>query len=336
MALTITHTKVSAITDDPSHPEEVRPSDWNANHTITGSVAASEVASGAALSVANDTNVTLTLSGSPTTSLLTAATITAGFTGTLSPARGGMGVANNAASTLTISGSFGTTFTVSGATALTLPTSGTVATTSNKLSAFAATSSSELAGVISDETGSGALTFATSPTLVTPVLGVATATSINKVAVTAPATSATLAIGDGFTLTYDEGSWTPVLSGATTPGTQTYTAQVGRYIRVGNAVMVWCRIALSALDGASAGAAQITGLPFTSSTITGLNFPGFVGPAALITHQAGYNQFVAQVAGGATAIVLQEIGDNIVNSSVPITNFHNTSTIQVMIQYRTG
>lgn len=49
--------------------------------------------------------------------------------------------------------------------------SGTVALTSNKLSAFAATSSSELAGVISDETGTGALVFANSPVLVTPALG---------------------------------------------------------------------------------------------------------------------------------------------------------------------
>ena len=41
----------------------------------------------------------------------------------------------------------------------------------------------------------------TSPTLVTPTLGVATATSINKVAFTAPATNATLTIADGKTLT---------------------------------------------------------------------------------------------------------------------------------------
>ena len=41
----------------------------------------------------------------------------------------------------------------------------------------------------------------TSPTLVTPVLGVATATSINKVAFTAPATNATLTIANGKTLT---------------------------------------------------------------------------------------------------------------------------------------
>lgn len=41
----------------------------------------------------------------------------------------------------------------------------------NPLSQFAATTSAQLAGVISDETGSGALVFANSPTLVTPALG---------------------------------------------------------------------------------------------------------------------------------------------------------------------
>lgn len=50
-------------------------------------------------------------------------------------------------------------------------------------------------------TGSGGLVRATSPALVTPNIGVATATSVNKVAVTAPAASATLTIADGATLT---------------------------------------------------------------------------------------------------------------------------------------
>ncbi len=45
------------------------------------------------------------------------------------------------------------------------------ASTSNPLSQFAATTSAELAGVMSDETGTGALVFANSPTLVTPALG---------------------------------------------------------------------------------------------------------------------------------------------------------------------
>ena len=59
----------------------------------------------------------------------------------------------------------------------------------------------ELKTACSDETGSGALVFATSPTLVTPTLGVASATSVNKVAFTAPATGSTLTIADGKTLT---------------------------------------------------------------------------------------------------------------------------------------
>lgn len=44
-----------------------------------------------------------------------------------------------------------------------------VAVTTGKLSQFAATSSSELAGVISDETGSGALVFGTSPAFTTSI-----------------------------------------------------------------------------------------------------------------------------------------------------------------------
>lgn len=59
------------------------------------------------------------------------------------------------------------------------PSGGGNALTSLPLSQFAVTTSAQLAGIISDETGTGSLVFATSPTLITPILGVATATSIN-------------------------------------------------------------------------------------------------------------------------------------------------------------
>jgi hypothetical protein len=52
------------------------------------------------------------------------------------------------------------------------------ALTSGKLSQFASTTSAELASVIGDETGTGLLVFATSPTLTTPNLGAANATSV--------------------------------------------------------------------------------------------------------------------------------------------------------------
>lgn len=73
----------------------------------------------------------------------------------------------------------------------------TAGSTTDGLDQFAATTSAELAGVISDETGTGALVFATSPTLVTPTLGVASATSV---AVGAGSTSAPgLTFGDSDT-----------------------------------------------------------------------------------------------------------------------------------------
>ena len=101
---------------------------------------------------------------------------------------------------------------VAGTTTLTLPaatdtlvgkattdtlTNKTINLTSNTLVA----TSAELAAAITDETGTGVVVFSNTPTLVTPVLGVATATSINKVAFTAPATGSTLTIADGKTFT---------------------------------------------------------------------------------------------------------------------------------------
>lgn len=53
-------------------------------------------------------------------------------------------------------------------------------TVTNNLSIFAATTSAQLAGVISDETGSGALVFATSPTFITPLLGIPTSGTLTN------------------------------------------------------------------------------------------------------------------------------------------------------------
>jgi hypothetical protein len=82
------------------------------------------------------------------------------------------------------------------------PTTG-LGLTSGKLSQFAATTSAELAGVISDETGSGELVFANSPTLTTPNIGVATGTSFNSItglSSTNPTMNGAVAVGTGTTV----------------------------------------------------------------------------------------------------------------------------------------
>jgi hypothetical protein len=113
---------------------------------------------------------------SPTliTPTLGAATATSINGLTISSSTGTLTIANG--KTLTASNTL--TFTGTDTSSVAFGSGGTVAYVANKLSVFAATSSSELAGVISDETGTGALVFANTPTLVTPVLGAATATSI--------------------------------------------------------------------------------------------------------------------------------------------------------------
>lgn len=59
------------------------------NAPAWSTITASMIGSGAALSRTNDTNVTLTLGGSPTTSLLAATSLTLGWTGQLGLSRGG-------------------------------------------------------------------------------------------------------------------------------------------------------------------------------------------------------------------------------------------------------
>jgi len=69
------------------------------------------------------------------------------------------------AGNLTTTGAYNLTLATTANTSLTLPTSGTLTTTANNLSAFAATTSAQLASVISDATGTGNLVFSINPTI---------------------------------------------------------------------------------------------------------------------------------------------------------------------------
>jgi len=126
----------------------------------------------------------------------------------LQPKSGGTGI-NNGTKTITVGGNFRTLgnfpldLGLSGSTSLFLPTSGSVAVRQDKLNVFAATTSAELASVITNETGTGALVFATSPTLTTPNIGVATGTSFNSItglSSTNPTMNGTVAVGTGTTV----------------------------------------------------------------------------------------------------------------------------------------
>lgn len=86
-------------------------------------------------------------------------------------------------------------------------------------------------------TGSGTvLALATSPSFTTPTLGVASATSINKVAITAPTTSATLTIADGKTLTASDNA---TVSGTNTGDQTSVSGNAGTATALLNARTLW-------------------------------------------------------------------------------------------------
>ena len=80
---------------------------------------------------------------------------------------------------LVVTGSITASLTGTATTTTNIPNlTGAIASV-NTTTSLGSFTSSQLATALTDETGSGAAVFATSPTLVTPVLGAASATSIN-------------------------------------------------------------------------------------------------------------------------------------------------------------
>jgi hypothetical protein len=72
---------------------------------------------------------------------------------------------------------------------------------------------------------------------------------------------------------YEEGTFTPTLNGAT-PGTTTYTAQIGYYTRFGNLCYVQGIVAISGTTGT--GSIILGGLPFVVKNQTNGNNAGSV------------------------------------------------------------
>lgn len=119
----------------------------------------------------------------------------------------------------------------------------------------------------------------TAPVMTTPTLGVATATSVNKVAITAPATSATLTIANGKTLTANN-SITLAGTDATTMTFPSSTDTIAGLAAVQTITGAWsfndAKLILNGLtsgtttlkSGAIAGTSVIT-LPVATDTLVG-------------------------------------------------------------------
>lgn len=178
-------------------------------------------------------------------------------------------------------------------------------------------------------TGSGNVVLATGPTLVTPVLGVATATSINNVTFTAPATSATLTIADGKTLTANN-SLTLAGTDATTMTFPATSASIARtdaaQTFTGNQTINGAVIGnVQALSGA--GAVDVTSFATAfTSTATGNALTLANGTAGQIKTIA----YVAEAAGADTGVLTPTT--RVGYSTITFTNVGDSVTLQYFTQ----
>lgn len=239
-----------------------------------------QIPTGAALTKTDDTNVTLTLGGSPTTALVNAASLTLGWTGQLGLTRGGTaasltasngGIVYSTASAMAILSGTATANQVllSGSSAApawstaTYPATTTInqilySSAANTVTGLATANSSVLvtngSGVPSLSTTLPSGLAATNMTLTTPTLGVASATSIN--------------FGGGALSSYvPKTAFTPTLTFATVGDLSvSYATQVGLYERIGNVVNYTILLTCTPTFTTAAGALRIAGLPLTVLT----------------------------------------------------------------------
>jgi hypothetical protein len=111
----------------------------------------------------------------------------------------------------------------------------------------------------------------------------ATSPATSGVGITFPATQS--ASTDANTLDdYEEGSWTPTITNATS-----YSTQAGRYTKIGNLVTIIGNI-VCAFDNTSGASQLIAGFPFSVESVTSLY------PVGIIFQVQGFNQSTSTIA----------------------------------------
>lgn len=155
---------------------------------------------------------------------------------------------------------------------------------------------------LSGQTGTGSFVGSNSPTLVTPTLGVSSATSIN--------------FGGNALSNYLQGTWVSTITFAT-PGdlSVVYTTQTGVYTRIGDIVLAQFQLNCTPTYTTASGQFQVAGLPLSAanSNDTGAISIQTVG----VVYPAGCTKLV--FTSTAAASVLSFVGLGSAVASAPLT-----------------
>lgn len=182
---------------------------------------------------------------------------------------------------------------------------------------------------VTSSTGTGNVVLSTSPTLTTPTLGAAIATSVNKITLTAPAVGATITIADGKTLTVNH-SLTLAGTDSTTMTFPSTSATIARtdaaQTFTGNQTISGAVIGnVQALSGAGAVDVVSFTTAFTS-TATGNALTLANGTVGQIKTVA----YVAEAAGADTGVLTPTT--RVGYSTITFTNVGDSVTLQYFTQ----
>ncbi len=158
---------------------------------------------------------------------------------------------------------------------------------------------------LSGSSGTGSFVGTNSPTLVTPTLGVASATSIN--------------FGGTALQNYLQSTWTPTLTFAT-PGdlSVAYTTQTGIYTRIGDVVIAAFTLVCTPTYTTASGQAMIAGLPISAAQT---NDTGSLGSQSVgISYPVGCTKMVFVTTASASTLSFVAMGTATASASVTTLN----------------
>ena len=134
----------------------------------------------------------------------------------------------------------------------------------------------------------------------------------------------------------ETGSWTPTLAGSTTAGSQTYSVQIGRYLRTNDLVLAWGNIALTATGATTAGDIRVEGLPYSSLNVG--NADNYQSCSVIfwagINLGSGYSQLGLGVQDNASTALLVKSGSRQGAGTIAPTDLESTAGIRFSCSYR--
>lgn len=122
-------------------------------------------------------------------------------------------------------------------------------------------------------------------------------------------------------------SWTPLLIGDSTSGTQTYAIQWGQACYIGPLVLAQFSIVLTAKDAATAGSMLIAGLPMPIQT-SARTQAGALSSYSNVTLPAGTTQLGIDAPAGTGSFALMASGSGVAAAPLTAAGVANNSTFK--------